>query len=463
MYKEHIEETTTNILTSEESLISSSNHHIRCINTNYEMISSVLYLDNLIKIILSSVPDKSLRRSYVRVLHSFIAKIKDYRVTIDITNKYKNILCSLYDTEIVNDYILLVEQGFLHKVFILKYAPDNKGRRKVPLNNAVGSKNLAYSFYGKTFVEITEKSEDDVIDYACYFFKITMFIILSELLANRLNVPLDNVSATSSFKLNIPAFHNNINLAIVAGLTPMAEFQITANYGEYFEEICQLHSKARWLNIRVINKKQTIQMTAKNNYFLRNAFKKEGYHKNKKVKYDVALDTRNNTELRISRGYSPDTIHFRCYISGMRTISRILSFDASPEQKIYLSKLHDKGADLIGNILSFYFRALMQECRFKSGKLRKSYYTTCINFISDYGSRTGCKKNLSLKSLVAILLAKKKPEQREELINKYFTEQDSKQKAGIRADLAELDNLLSNDNKCALARLYKDLRRYYGW
>lgn len=463
MYEEHIEETT--IVKDEVSQTSSINHHIRCINTNYEMISSILYLDNLVNIILASAPNKSLIGSYIRVLYSFIAKIKDYRVTVDVVNKYKEKLRLIYDNdiEIVNDYISLVEQGFLHKIFILKYAPDNKGRKEVPLNNADGSKNLAYSFYGKTFIEITGKSEDDVIDYAIYFFKITMFIILSELLANRLNVPLDNDSVTPSYKLNIPAFHNYINLAIVTGLTPVAEFQITANYGELFEELCQLESKERWLNIRVIDKKQTIQMTAKNNYFLKNAFRKEGYHKNRKVKYDVALDTRNITELRIMRGDTPNSIRFRCYISGMRTISRILSFDANPEQKIYLRELSERGADLVGNIVGFYFRALLQQCRFKSVKLKKSHYTTYVNFVSDYKNRTGCIYNIPLKSLIAILLSKKKPEQREELINKYFTKQDTWQKADIRADLAELDSLLNNNNKSVLARLYNELRRYYGW
>lgn len=472
MYKEDTKE-TMNIVADEVSPIISNNHHIRCINANYEMISSILYLDNLINIIFASVPNKSLRGSYIRVLHSFIAKIKDYRVTADVVNKYKEELRTILEVddteimnnyaEIVNDYISLVEQGFLHKTFILKYAPDNKGRKEVPLNNADGSKNLAYSFYGKTFIEITGKSEDDIIDYAICFFKITMFIILSELLANRLNVPIDNDSIVSSYKLNIPVFHNYINLAIVTGLTPMAEFQITANYGELFEELCQLENKEKWLNIRVIDRKQTIQMTAKNNYFLRNAFKKEGYHKNGKAKYDVALDTRNYTEFRISRGDSPDTIRFRCYISGMRSISRILSFNADPEQKIYLLKLYDKGADLIGNILSFYFRALLQECKFKSVKLKKSHYTACIKFISNYGSRTGSKKNIPLKSLVTILLSKKNPEQKEELINKYFGKQDTKQKADIRADLAELNNLLLNDTESALVRLYKELRRFYGW
>ena len=459
MYKEE----TTNKVIDNASLTNSNNHHIRCINTNYEMISSILYLDNLIRIILRSIPNKSLRGSYIRVLHSFIAKIKDYRVTTDVATKYKKILSSIYDTEIVNDYISLVEQGFLNKTFVLKYAPDNKGRKEVPLNNADGSKNLAYSFYSKTFIEITGKSEDDVINYAIHFFQITMFIILAELLANRLDVPLDNDSVMPSYKLNINAFLNYINLAIVTGLKPMAEFQTTTNYGELFEELYQLRSKAKWLNIRIIDRKQTIQITAKNNYFLKDAFRNEGYHKTGIVKYDRKLDTRNYTELRIMRGNTPNTIRFSCYISGMRTISRLLSFDANPEQKIYLSKLHEKGADLIGNILSFYFRALLQECKFKFGKVKKSHYTTCIDFITNYKNRTGSKKNIPLKSLVAILLSKNNLEQREELINKYFSKQDTKQKADIRADLAELDSLLLNDNECALARLYKNLRRFYGW
>ena len=462
MYNNNIEE-TTNIIKDEASLMVSNNHYIKCIHANYEMISSILYLDNLVKVILVSVPDKSLIKSYIRVLHSFIATIKDYRVTVDVANKYRKILSSIYDTEIVNDYISLVEQGFLHKTFILKYAPDNKGRKKVPLNNAEGSKNLAYSFYGKTFIEVTGKSEDDVINYAIHFFQITMFIILSELLANTLVAPIDNDSVITSYRLNIGAFLNFINLAIVTGLKPMAEFQTTANYGELFEELCQLRSKAKWLNIRVIDRKQTIQITAKNNYFLKDAFKSEGYHKSGIVKYDRKLDTRNYTELRIMRGDTPNTIRFSCYISGMRTISRLLSFDANPKQKIYLSKLYEKGADLIGNILSFYFRALLNECKFKSGKVKKSHYTTCIEFISNYKERTGYKNNISLKSLITILLSKKNPEQREELINKYFTKQDTHQKADIRADLEELDSLLLKDNECAFIALYKELRRYYAW
>ncbi|MCM1266103.1 MAG: hypothetical protein NC200_07885, partial [Candidatus Gastranaerophilales bacterium] len=380
-------------------------------------------------------------------------------------NKYKEILSSIYknDTEIVNDYVSLAEQDFLHKIFIFKYAPDNKGRKKVPLNNAGCSKNLAYSFYGESFIKITGKSEDDVIDYAIHFFQITMFIILSELLANTLIAPIDNDSVIPSFKLNIDAFLNYINLAIVTGVTPVAEFEIPVNYGELLEELLQLESKEKWLKIKGVDKKQAIQITAGTNYFLESAFENEGYHKTVR-KNNIALDTRRNAELRIMRGATPDSIRFRCYISGMRTISRILSLNADPEQKIYLSKLHEKGADLVGNIIGFYFRALLQQCRFKSVKLKKSHYTTYVNFVSDYKNRTGCIYNIPLKSLVAILLSKKKPEQREQLINKYFTKHDTWQKADIRADLAELDSLLlNNNNKSVLARLYNELRRYYGW
>ncbi len=160
--------------------------------------------------------------------------------------------------------------------------------------------------------------------------------------------------------------------------------------------------------------------------------------------------------MRIKRGTTPNSIELILYVTGMRTISRILSLDCSPLNKIYLRNFFDKGGTLISLIISFYFRAIVQSC---SIKLEKSHYTIYNKFITGYKG----ERNTALKTAVIILLSELPESKRKRLVDKSFKKDDYRVKNEIYKELENLDKSLKRDKFCAVARFHNVLRWYYGW
>lgn len=417
----------------------------------YIMLSTCLAGDNIREILFRSIRDSNILNDSSNGLEDWLGSINRYRITN--IEEYRQLLTDYnsqffnYPTAYIDDFINFVSSDLIKNIVELSYIASGKSRKKVPLNNAdVKNRNLIFTFNSKIFLEhIPDESE--VPFYANAFWHFIMLILLNEYV---------NSFSNQDITLNLFAFHNFISLNILTGLRMSAEFETEVLYEELFEEISQfIPANKHNLAVTINDEKQTILFRVKNNFMLVKAFKNEGYKKVKR-EFDPTLDRKSEGELRIKRGNSPKAVELILYVTGMRTISRILSLNCSPLDKIYLRNFFEKGGIFIPLIISFYFRAIVQNC---SQKLNKSYYTIYNKFITRYKG----ERNTALKTAVIILLSELSENKRKRLIDKSFKKDDYRIKNEIYKELENLDKLLKRDKFCATARFHNVLMEDYGW
>ena len=419
---------------------------INVLSSKYVMLSSCLSRDNIVRVLQHSTKNTEIYNEldeWLKGINNYtVVNVERYRTLLNDHNKtYFN-----YSKEYVDNFISFVSSNIIYQTVELSYLANRTGRKAVPLNNAnVSEKNLIYTFKSDVFLEYINE-EGEIPYYANAFWQFIMLILLTDFMQ-----VLDNKGS-----VNQKFFYKYISLNILTGLRMSTDFKTDVMYEELFEEISQCVPSNKYnLTKKTNNEKQTITFRIKNNYILVKAFENEGYRKVKKL-YDKVLDRKSEGELRIIKGSSPNSIRIILYITGMRTISRILSLNCNPLNKIYLRNFTEKGGILTTNIISFYYRAIVQNC---SISFEKSNYTTYNKFINAYEGN----RNVALKSAVSILLSKLSNEKRIGLINKYFNKEDYRQKASIYNDLHKLDKLLSNDKKASLKRFNQSLRWLCGW
>ena len=149
-------------------------------------------------------------------------------------------------------------------------------------------------------------------------------------------------------------------------------------------------------------------------------------------------------------------------ITGMRTISRLLSTNADPTKKIYIWTMFSSGAIGVGHILSFFFRSIVNHCE-NTELINKSYYTAFNKFIQNY---TPEQRSVPLKTALVFLLARKSSEERKVIIDKYLDEKKcSKQRTELRKVLKAFDTLIKEDNTYGkiIDRFIQTLEKYYAW
>ena len=306
--------------------------NIKSLSEKYIMLSTCLSRHNIEEILFRTIKDSNILTACINGLDNWLGSINRYRITN--IEEYRELLTNYntqffnYPTAYIDDFINLGSSDLIIRQIVeLSYIASGNGRKTVPLNNAdVRNRNLIFTFNSKTFLEhISDESE--VPFYANAFWNFILLILLNEYL---------NSFANEVIPLNLPAFHNYINLNILTGLKMSAEFNTEGLYEELFEEISQfIPSNKHNLVITVNEEKQTLLFRVKNNFILANAFENEGYKRVKRV-FNSTLDRKSEGELRIKRGNTPNSIEFILYITGMRTISRILSLDCTPLSKVYL-------------------------------------------------------------------------------------------------------------------------------
>lgn len=425
--------------------------NIKSLSEKYIMLSTCLSKHNIEQIIFRSIRDNNILDDCNNGLDDWLKNINRYRI-INI-EEYRQLLSDYntqffsYPTAYIDNFINFASSDLIRQIVELSYIASGKGRKTVPLNNAdVKNRNFIFTFDSKVFLEHIP-DENEIPFYANAFWHFLMLILLTEYV---------NSFTDESIKLNLPAFHNFISLNILTGFKMSAEFHTEVLYEELFEEISQfIPSNKHNLTITVNEEKQTILFRVKNNYILVKAFENEGYRRVKRI-FISTLDRKSEGELRIKRGNTPKSIELILYVTGMRTISRILSLDCNPLNKIYLRNFFEKGGTLIPLIISFYFRAIVQNC---SLKFYKSHYTTYNKFIIGYKG----ERNTSLKTAVLILLSELPESKRKRLIDKSFKKDDYRVKNEIYKELENLDKSLKRDKFCATARFHNVLRGYYGW
>ena len=425
--------------------------NIKSLSDKYIMLSTCLSGDNIREILFRSILDINILNNCNHGLDDWLKNINRYKITN--TEEYRQLLSDYnaqffnYPTEYIDNFISFASSDLIRQIVELSYIASGKGRKTVPLNNAdVKNRNLIFTFNSKVFLEHIP-DENEVPFYANAFWHFIMLILLNEYV---------NSFANESITLYLPAFYNFISLNILTGFKMSAEFQTEVLYEELFEEISQfIPSNKHNLAITVNEEKQTILFRVKNNFILVKAFEYEGYRRVKRI-FVSTLDRKSEGELRIKRGTTPNSIELILYVTGMRTISRILSLDCSPLNKIYLRNFFEKGGTLIPLIISFYFRTIVQNC---SLKFYKSHYTIYNKFITGYKG----ERNTALKTAVLVLLSELPDSKRKRLVDKSFKKDDYRVKNNIYKELENLDKSLKRDKFCATARFHNVLRRYYGW
>jgi len=386
-------------------------------------------------------------------LNNWLKNINTY--TIFNVEEYRQLLTDYnstffnYPTAYIDDFISFCSSDLIHRIIELSYIASGTGRKSVPLNNAnVNNRNLIYTFNSKVFLEHV-KDETEIPFYANAFWNFIMLILLTEYV-NSFSSDNEVIS------LDLFAFHNFIRLNILTGLRMSAELKTDVFYEELFEEISQFVPSNKHNIVKTVNEeKQNISFRVKNNYLLTTTFKRYGW---KKVirEFDPILDRKSEGELRIKHGSKPNSIRFTLYITGMRTISRILSNNCNPKGRIFLHNFWEKGGIYVSFIISFYFITIIENC---SRNIYKSYYTTYRKFIRDYKG----ERNTALKSLVVVMLSKLPSKKRISVLTKNLKKDNYRLKKDILDNLRKLDNLLKKDSTFASKRLYNTLRQYYVW
>lgn len=458
------------------------------VESSYNNISSVLSSYNIKQVIRPYLLSEDLTDEDINNrLDDFLSNIWQNNITLNsetvniITDYYNSYLG--FEKFILDDFINFTVSNDINKLLDLRYIGTNKGRKEVPLSNSYSRKNLVVNFKGEKLFKLQKEQErehtpDDVLEYYCAFFLLTLLVILYNIVSSGSFVTeqfvglveyfideednLERVTQDIDLEEFYKLFHKFITLNITTGLEMYAEFQLDCNAGELIEEIKQLTPVNKMeLDIGINDEKEALTIRVKNSFLLNDGFIEEGYFRTSQ-EYDKALDNKSQSTFRIIRGSNPYSILFTVKISGMRTISRLLSTNANPSKKIYIWTMFSSGAIGVGHILSFFFRSIINHCK-NTELINKSHYTAFDKFIQSY---TPEQRSVPLKTALIFLIARKSSEERKAIIDKYLDEKKcSKQRTELRKGLKAFDTLIKEDNTYGkiIDRFIKTLEKYYAW
>ena len=458
------------------------------IESSYNNISCVLSSFNIKQVIRPYLLSEEITDEDINNrLDNFLTNIWQSNIALNdeiisiITDYYNDYLG--FEDFILEDFINFTVREDINKLVELRYIGTNKGRKEVPLSNSYSNKNLVCNFNGKELFKLQkeqgrEHTPDDILEYYCTFFQLTMLVILYNIVSYGSFVTaefagykeysideegnLTEVTQDIDIEVFYELFHRFISLSITTGVEMYAEFQLDCNAGELIEEIKQLTPVNKMeLVIGVNDEKEAITIRVKNSFLLNDGFIKEGYFKTSQ-EYDKVLDSKSKSTFRITRGSNPCSILLTAKITGMRTISRLLSTNAAPTKKIYIWTMFSSGAIGVAHILSFFFRSIVNHCE-NIELINKSYYAAFNKFIQNY---TPEQRSVPLKTALVFLLSKQTPENRKVIIDKYLDEKKcSKQRTELRKVLKAFDSLVQEDIKYGkiIDRFIKTLEKYYAW
>lgn len=449
-------------------------------NINCEMLSCVLTPMILEDSIDSILIDKNFKliKECKNNLRGFIDRISDnifpYLNTLE--DELINLLNNHYTVKGEPFKVLrmfLELRGSMSKFIDIGYIASNRGRCSVPTNNRdVEDKNIVYTFKNNKLLEIVpdiygeeakEEPAEDCITYACCFL---LFINIA-IVYLALRETFDNID-NKTLKRLIYAVQNKTKLALLTGFKVSCEFILKdIDFREVFLDLKELNPKnPREIGIKCNDEKRVITITIHNNVLVTQALRNEGYRRVWND-YDKSLDNKSTGEIKIMKGSTPNSIKISAYVSGKRTISRLFFTSGNPKENLYLPLLNEEFCvESISNVISFYFRAVLEKCCFKP--LKGNDFSIARKLISE-SSNDNRKNNMVTKLLITYGLYKLPKKDRERMINKVFDKSDKKQKSEIRRGIINLEemvkgiNLDSERKEPALLRVYKLLGMYYGW
>ena len=458
------------------------------IESSYNNISCVLSSFNIKQVIRPYLLSEEITDEDINNrLDNFLTNIWQSNIALNdeiisiITDYYNDYLG--FGDFILEDFINFTVREDINKLVELRYIGTNKGRKEVPLSNSYSNKNLVCNFKGKELFKLQkeqgrEHTPDDILEYYCTFFLLTLLVILYNIVSSGSFITeqfailkeysideednLKKVTQDIDIEVFYELFHRFISLNITTGVEMYAEFQLDCNAGELIEEVKQLTPTNKIeLVIGVNDEKEAITIRVKNSFLLNDGFIKEGYIKTSQ-EYDKVLDSKSQSTIRITRGSNPCSILFTAKITGMRTISRLLSTNAAPSKKIYIWTMFNSAAIGVAHILSFFFRSIVNHCE-NTELINKSYYTAFDKFIQSY---TPEQRSVPLKTALVFLLARKSSAERKVIIDKYLDEKKcSKQRTELRKVLKAFDTLIKEYIKYGkiIDRFIQTLEKYYAW
>ena len=159
-------------------------------------------------------------------------------------------------------------------------------------------------------------------------------------------------------------------------------------------------------------------------------------------------------------------MHVELTVSGQRIINRLLDRLSNVRNNVKTHKVIDYIPNT-ANMIAFLLYGVLnctEEARDNFKELNRSLITVWGKFISNLSPANN--RNIIVKTAIPIILIAKTQEEQEEIINKYFAETDTKQKAFIRECIGELKKIKGNvpiGEPSFTARLAKELKHVYNW
>lgn len=406
--------------------------------SNYNMLSTCLSIDNIEKLIYKHINNREVRSTIIQQLktqleniHNFnLNDVESYRNTLIELNE----LCCGFNDSYIDTYISTVGLELLGRVVGLRYlAKDNKD-------------NIVYTFSTNVLSDIATDT-GETICYAYWFYLATMYILLDLFLASN--------ELTRDIELDIRDFQQCINFTILTGCEMFAEFNTNFEPNACIEEIASLIPKDKYkLAIKHNAKKNIVTITIKDSSILYHGFIQDGY-KREHLNWHNSFSSDSKCTLRIYKN-KDNRLIFNLYLSGMWNISRLFSLNCHPKKNLHLADFIERGGIFTANAISFYFRSIILNC---GGNIIVSYHNIFRKFIENYQG----KRNVALKTAIAILLSCCDDEEQKAFLKKHFSRNNYRQGKRVLDDLQQLNKKISSLKFSSLEYVYMYLWRFYGW
>ena len=382
-------------------------------------------------------------------------------------------------TQFVND----CKNGTITNYFHVQY---NTGKIRTFKNGISEQKktvgqNIILTFNNERFISLTGITTgwDEYATAYRHFFSLVFILSLFEQMG--INIPKPE---KFYYRLN-----KKVKLSVLSGMKANCTFLLGGSYGSLFEELSQLiPSNKHEMNFKIDKEHQIMDITIKDSRFLSKAYSayincpwdekdigrkiplatldKPFTIKSSDVRvydYNDFLDQKDISKIRIMRGNTPDTMVVRVELTGMRIISRVVKSSANATDKVQADRLFESFDVPDDMITCLLWRIIWRTKQWDNEKfpIERSLFNVYSQFIREYeGSR-----NIAKQTAVIILLSQKDNEERERLINKYFDNNASRQKAEIRAGLRKLDEMVekANKEKAEITKFTGGLKNNYVW
>ena len=453
-------------------------------------ISSCIWLKKVKQIIITMKENKEERRNCINKLIQRVRNISSYRI-FDI-ERYRKIYND-YTSHFLNESIGAVEQfitdcnnNSIDRYFNVKYIGSKRQRAQIGNNKP---KNIIMDFNSRFFAEHTGRIEDIPLYPTCYFHYFMIAYLLEIMNIN----PKSYSTKHKFFVKFFNVLNKSLSSSVLTGFKAFAEYELSFPYCCLYDELRKLTSlyqnklvffatpqnksfeiaiKEYSLITRMFANFRNIPTTEDVGKIIFNStINKRQQLKSRDVIHinsDKFLDNVKDvfSKIRITEGNNKYRMHVEITVSGQRIVNRLLDRLSNVRNNVKTHKVIDYIPNT-ANMIAFLLYGVLnctEEARDNFKELNRSLITVWGKFISNLSPANN--RNIIVKTAIPIILIAKTQEEQEEIINKYFAETDTKQKAFIRECIGELKKIKGNvpiGEPSFTARLAKELKHVYNW